>query len=240
MTEEDGLTWVEFEKKLQRLKSRLPKVISRENVSDISKTALKAHLIHVSLLYRYYELAKNSKKLSEEGAVISALILARAAFETTALLYYTYTKIDATIKTGDISKIDDTLMRIMFGEKRQRIAEVPNILAVNILTVIDLLDKEMGKLGVQDIRALYDDLCEFTHPNFSGAFGAYADASKDNPFHCAFGVKPECLDADMPLPFLHTSFIILESCDEDLIKILPEFTKLHESIKPQNDKENKI
>lgn len=188
-------------------------------------------------MYRYYELVKNSENLSKEGAVISALILARAAFETTALLYYTYIKIDAAVKTGSVSEIDDTLMRIMLGEKRQQITEDTNISAVNILTVIDLLNKEMEKLGVPGVRALYDDLCEFAHPNFSGTFGAYADTT-DNPFHCAFGVKPKCVDADMPLPALHTSFIILESCDEDLIKILPKFTKLHENNKPHNN-ENK-
>jgi hypothetical protein len=235
MTEGNGLTWSELEKKLQRLEARLPEAINRKNVSDISKTALKAYLIRASLLYRYYDLAKNSKSLSKEGAVIPALILARAAFETAALLYYTYTKIDAAVETGGVSEIDDILMRIMFGERRQQITEDANISAVNILTVMDLLDKEMEKLGVQGVRPLYDDLCEFAHPNFSGAFGGYA--TEDNPFHCAFAVKLECLDADMPLPFLHASLLILEKCDEDLIEILPKFTKLHESSKPQNDED---
>ena len=237
MTDENGLTWIELEKKLKRLNNRLPKIISRKNVSDISKTALKAHLIHASLLYRYHNLAKNSAGLSKEGAIIPALILARAAFETAALLFYTHTKIDAVVKNRDMSEIDDILMRIMLGEKRQQIAGDTDISAINILTVVDLLDKEMEKFGVQGIRGLYDDLCEFAHPNFSGAFGTYADAAKDNPFHCAFSVEPECLDADMPLPFLHTSLLILEKCDEDLIEILPKFTKLHESSKPQNDED---
>lgn len=235
MAEDNDLTWVEVEKKLQRLETRLPEVINREHVSDISKTALKAYLIRASLLYRYYDLGKNSERLSKEGAVISALILTRAAFETAALLYYTYSKIDAAVKTGDMREIDDILMRIMFGEKQQD----ANISAVNILTVIDLLDKEMEKLGVPHVRALYDGLCEFAHPNLSGTFGAYADATEDDPFHCAFGVKPERLDANMPLPLLYTSLLILEKCDEDLIEILPKFTKLHESNKPQNNEDNK-
>ena len=86
-----------------------------------------------------------------------------------------------------------------------------------------------------DVRALYDDLSEFAHPNFSGALGAYA--TSDKPFHCAFGVKPEHMDIDMPLPFLHTSLLILEKYDEDLIEILPKFTKFLESIKPQSDED---
>lgn len=237
MTDDNGLTWIELEKKLKRLNNRLPKIISRKNVSDISKTALKAHLIHASLLYRYHDLAKNSASLSKEGAIIPALILARAAFETAALLFYTHTKIDTVVKNRDMSEIDDILMRIMFGEKRQQIAGDIDISAINILTVVDLLDKEMGKFGVKGIRGLYDDLCEFAHPNFSGAFGAYADAAKDNPFHYAFGVEPECLDADMPLPLLYTSLLILEKYDRELIEILPKFTKLHESSKPQNDED---
>ena len=237
MAEDNGLTWVELEKKLQHLEARLPEVINREKVSDISKTAMKAYLIHASLLYRYYDLAKNSESLSKEAAVIPALIIARAAFETAALLYYTYTKIDAALKAEGMGEIDDILMKIMLGEKRQPITEEVNISAVNILTVIDSLNKEMEKLGVQGVRALYDDLCEFAHPNFSGALGTYADATEDNPFHCAFGVKPEHMDIDMPLPFLHTSLLILEKYDEDLIEILPKFTKFLESIKPQSDED---
>jgi len=235
MTKGNGLTWSELEKELQRLEARLPEAINRKNVSDISKTALKAYLIHASLLYRYYDLAKNSKSLSKEGAIIPAIILARAAFETAALLYYTYTKIDAALKAEGMGEIDDILMKIMLGEKRQPITEEVNISAVNILTVIDSLNKEMEKLGVPDVRALYDDLSEFAHPNFSGALGAYA--TSDKPFHCAFGVKPEHMDIDMPLPFLHTSLLILEKYDEDLIEILPKFTKFLESIKPQSDED---
>ncbi|MGA2915313.1 MAG: DUF5677 domain-containing protein [Sedimentisphaerales bacterium] len=237
MTEDNDLTWVEVEKQLQRLEARLPKAVNRKNISDISKTALKAHLIHASLLHRCYEIAKNSEKLSKEGSIIPALILARAAFETAALLYYTYIKIDAVVKTGDVSKIDDILMRIMFGERQQKTTENIDIPAINILTVIDSLDNEMKKLGVQDIRALYDELCEFAHPNCNGAFRAYAETTKDNPFLCAFGVKPECLSADLPLPPLYLSLLILEKYDEDLIAILPKFTKLHESIKPPNDED---
>jgi hypothetical protein len=237
MANDNSLTWTELEEKLRHLNDHLPKIISRKEVSDISKSALKAHLIHASLLYRYHDLAKNSARLSREGSIIPALILARAAFETAALLYYTHTKIKTAVKDRDVSEIDNILMRIMFGERQQQITGETNISAINILTVIDLLDKEMEKLGVQGIRGLYDGLCEFAHPNFCGAFGAYADAAKDDPFSCAFGVKPECLDADMPLPFLHTSLLILENYDMALTKVLPEFTKLHESSRPQNDED---
>jgi hypothetical protein len=235
MADDNGLTWTELEEKLKRLSSRLPKIISRENVSDTSKTALKVYLIHASLLYRYHDLAKNSVSLSKERAIVPALILARAAFETAALLFYTYTKIDTVVKSRDIGEIDDILMRIMFGKRQQQIPGDTDISAINILTVIDLLDKEMGKLSVQGIRGLYDNLCEFAHPNFCGAFGSYADTAEDNPFHCAFGIEPECLNADMPLSFLYTSLLILEAYDDELTKILPIFTKLHESSKPQND-----
>jgi hypothetical protein len=238
MEDDNGLTWIELEEKLKRLSGLLPKIISRENVSDTSKTALKAHLIHASLLYRYHDIAKNSVNLSKQGAIVPALILARAAFETAALLFYTYTKIDTVVKSRDVSKIDDILTRIMFGQRQQQIEGDIDISAINILTVIDLLDKEMGKLGVHDIRDLYDGLCEFAHPNFCGAFGSYANTAKDNPFYCAFGVKPECLNADMPLPSLYTSLLILEAYDDELTKLLPTFTRLHESSKPQNDEDN--
>ncbi len=38
-----------------------------------------------------------------------------------------------------------------------------------MLTAIDHLDKEF-----ENLRKMYDTLCEFTHPNYSGVIGSYA------------------------------------------------------------------
>lgn len=66
----------------------------------------------------------------------------------------------------------------------------------NILTAVDRLDKEF--IG---LRRMYDTLCEFTHPNWSGCMGSYSklDAAKytlhlgrehANPPVTAFGLVP--------------------------------------------------
>ena len=43
----------------------------------------------------------------------------------------------------------------------------------NVLTAVNRLDKEFGGL-----RQMYDNLCEFTHPNWSGVMGSYSKIDK--------------------------------------------------------------
>jgi len=235
MTKEKPRKCCVVQKQLDLIEKRLPSLVNRKSVSETSKTTLKAHVIRASLLHRCHELAETSLYLSKRSAIVPALVVARAAFETATLLFYTYEQIDTAMTNKDFSKIDEVLMRIMFGERRQQIANGGNISAINILTVVDRLDKETASLGVDagSIRGIYDDLCEYAHPNFSGTFGAYAEVDEQDHFYVAFGTKRMCLEPDMVLPPLELSLLILEEYDNKLAKILPEFTKLHESNRNQ-------
>lgn len=64
----------------------------------------------------------------------------------------------------DIKKLDDFLMKAIMGSRDK---STP-FEAVNILTAVDKVDKEFDGL-----RKMYDCLCEYTHPNWSGALGSF-------------------------------------------------------------------
>jgi hypothetical protein len=223
-----------IKKQLDGIKERLPTVVKRDLISETSKTALKAHLIRASLLYRHHELAEAAFYLSKRS-VIPALVLARAAFETAALLFYTYDKINGVVSSKTVGSIDEDLIRIMFGERSRQIVNGSNISAINILTVVGKLNKEMDSLGVEggSIQGIYDNLCEYAHPNFSGTLGAYAEYNEQDPFNVAFGTNRTCPKPDEVLPPLEVSLLILDEYDNKLAKILPEFTNLDESDRSQ-------
>jgi hypothetical protein len=61
--------------------------------------------------------------------------------------------------------LDDKFEKLLLGWKAD-----PNFpQAFNILTLIDHLDQQF-----HGVRARYDELSEFAHPNWSGAFGLFA------------------------------------------------------------------
>jgi len=69
------------------------------------------------------------------------------------------------LANGDVPSFDEFLMKGMLGSKDG----TTQLEAYNVLKAVDRLDKKFDGL-----RGLYDTLCEFTHPNWSGAMGSYS------------------------------------------------------------------
>ncbi len=68
------------------------------------------------------------------------------------------------------NKFDEYLRKLLFGWKNDD--DFPSI--PNILNAVDELDKQ-----IDTFRHIYDRLSEVCHPNYSGAFGAYAQINKE-------------------------------------------------------------
>jgi len=213
---EELLTEAEY--LVKQLAENLPSKVSRELVSDTSKTALKAYVIRASLFHRMAELADVAIDLYRRNRLIAALVITRSAFETAALAYHTCKHIEKVVETGKIGDIDETLMKVLFGERLPE-AEWKSI---NILTAIDKLDKE-----APGVRGLYEDLCEFAHPNWSGAMGAYAKADQDY-FNLDFDQKHKNVPPEAGLEALIGALVAFEHSESAMSAILPDFTKIHE------------
>lgn len=202
----------------------LPEKVSPEEVSRISKTALKAHVVRAVLLHRADELTKTALELYQQRKFVSCIVIVRAAFETAALLYYVCKKLGDAIQTKKVDNIDETLMKVLFGQRRIG----TEVQAINILTVIDHLDRETQIDGNSCIRYLYDELCEFAHPNWNGTAGYYAHMDTDS-FVTTFDQEPkELFPHDAILLPLNAALITIEDYDKEMKQILPEFTNLHE------------
>jgi len=203
---------------VKQLAKNLPSRVSRESVSNISKTALKAYVIRASLFHRIIELAGVAIDLYRQDRLIGAYVITRSAFETAALAYHAYKHIERVVETGKIGNIDDTLMKVLFGE---RLPET-EWKSVNILTPIDKLDKE-----AKGVRAMYEVLCEFAHPNWAGAMGAYAKADQDF-FTLDFDQKHENIPPEAGLEALVAALLAFEHSESSMSGMLADFTKIHE------------
>lgn len=215
----------EADELVKQLVNKLPSRVSRGTVSTISKTALKGYAIRASLFHRMTELAEVAIDLYRQDRLIAAIVTTRSAFETAALLYHTYKHIEKVVETGKIGDIDDDLMKVLFGE---RLPDTDYV-SVNILTVIDKLDKVAT--GVRD---MYDGLCEFSHPNWSGVMGAYAKADQDI-FTLNFNQKHENIPPEVGLLALIAALSAFENYESAMSAILPNFTKIHEESRENAD-----
>ena len=158
-------------------------------------------------------------------------MIVRAAFETAALLYYVCKKIRDAVQTKKVDNIDETLMKVLFGQRRNG----TEVQAINIPTTIDHLDKETRIDSNSYVRYLYDELCEFTHPNWNGTAGYYAHMDVDS-FFTTFDQEPkEYFPNDAILLPFNVALMIIEEYDKELKKILPEFTNLHEETWKEKD-----
>ena len=196
----------------------LPTKVSREDVSRTSLSALKAHLIRAGLLHRTADISKAVISLYKQGSYLPAIVLARSSVETFAVLHYFRKKLEKSVESGNSIEIDETLMRVLFGDRESD----DGVDAVNVLTVIDKLDKE-----VDGIRSLYDSLCEVAHPNWSGTVGYYGKV-QDHIYSLSF--EPPHTDYPVEVGLCVVSAILGATLDmdESLRIILSQFTELHE------------
>jgi len=213
------------EQQLQQFKDIIPSDVSREKVSIVSKSALKAYLIRAGLLHRTADLVGAAIVLFKKRKDVPAFILTRASLETFALYYYFIEKVKTAIDSGKVKELDDILMRILFGARNAK----DEVEAINILTVIDKLNRD-----VDGLRSMYDDLSEIAHPNWMGTVGHYGKVV-DSPFNLYFEPTFENVaKEDGRLPPEEGLDVILAilgdliDMDKSAQDILSKFKTLHE------------
>ena len=147
------------------LKDILPKSDAAVSVSKQTKVPFKARVVRGTMLWRLHDLADAACDALRAGRVIPGMILARAALETSALLFVLGKKIRTSIDSHDIGPVDEYLRRLLGGSKYFEEGGEP----YNVQTAISHVGKEDG--FVED---LYAWLSEHTHPNRLGAADAYS------------------------------------------------------------------
>ena len=202
----------------QVLRDSLPKDIYAGSLTLKSKLPFKAISIRELLINRQSELVDAAIVLCEADRLVPAFVVTRAAVETTAVTYLLYRNMKQFVTSRDVHQFSEFLMRGLFGSKNDFTPEE----AVNVLTAIDHLDKES-----EDFRKMYDSLCEFTHPNYAGVFGALG-LMEEETSTLRLGKKYQAVPTLMAVGPLVISLKLFQKYYNDSAKLLTTLNQLFE------------
>jgi hypothetical protein len=101
--------------RIETLESNLPKHLDAMAISQTSKLPWKALLCRECLSWRMAEITRSALDNFEKDKLVAGMILARAAVETTAALWYLCGKVAAAVESKVVGDIDDHLMKLGMG-----------------------------------------------------------------------------------------------------------------------------
>jgi hypothetical protein len=145
------------------------------------KPTFEADYCREAALYRFIELAESSFQLYNANLLIGAVVSARAAQETLAVIWFINSKLEHLAKTKDLVHFTEMTQRLILGWSND--IEFPE--KINVFKCMDSVDKSLKG----EFRKHYEELCEYAHPNYSGTFGAYA-APNPETLEVVFGDYP--------------------------------------------------
>lgn len=199
----------------RQLSSNLPKKIKAASLSHYSKLPFKAFSLREALIHRIAELSEVAVELFESEKLVSAIIMTRAVYETTSVLYWLYKRLKQVCATKELGNIDEFFMKYLFGSKN---GEGP-LESYNILTAIDHTDKDF-----KGYRNAYDSLSEFAHPNWSGLSGAYSKLNRKK-IYLELGKDAGNVPLSVALPLLVGALTLFIYCYNEMETYLLEFNK---------------
>ena len=210
----------------RQLSSNLPKKIKATSLSDYSKLPFKAFSLRGVLIHRITELSEVAIELFELKKIVPAIIMTRAVFETTAVLYWLYKSIKQVCATKEIGNIDEFFMKSLFGSKNEE--RLPE--SYNILTAINHTDKDF-----QGYRNAYNSLSEFAHPNWSGLFGAYSKLNQEKII-LELGKEVGNIPLSVALPLLLGALTLFIDCYNEMETYLLQFNEICDEICQNSNK----
>ena len=211
----------------RRLSSNLPKEIEAASLSLSSKLPFKAVSLREVLIHRIAELSEVAIELFELKKIVPAIIMTRAVFETTAVLYWLYKSIKQVCATKELGNIDEFFMKSLFGSKdEERLPE-----SYNILTAINHTDKDS-----QGYRNAYNSLSEFAHPNWSGLSGAYSKLNREKRI-LELGKELGNIPLSVALPLLLGALTLFIDCYNEMETYLLQFNEICDKICQNTNKD---
>ncbi len=161
----------EIRGRLELLEASLPRRVDAMAVSPTSKLPFNVLCYRETLIWRMSELGRSAFENYENDKLASAILLTRAAVETSAALWYLCGKIEAIAESGIVGDSGDYMMRLMMGSKTD--PALPE--AINVLTFVKRVEKD-----IEGFLHQYDSLSEFAHPNWAGTALLYSKPDPTN------------------------------------------------------------
>jgi hypothetical protein len=155
----------EIRSRLALMEQSLPTRLDAMAVSETAKIPFRALWYRESLFWRMAELGRSALEHFETDTLASAVLLTRAALETSAALWYFRAKVAAVVESGIMGDIHDSLRKLIMGSKSNQ--QLPD--PFNVMKFVDCATKD-----IEGFRQQYESLCEFAHPNWAGTVLMYS------------------------------------------------------------------
>ena len=149
--------------------------IDAMEISRIAQIPYYTLCYRQTLLWRIAELSRNAFDCFVKNDLAAAIILTRAAVETSSALWHVAGKIEKMIKRGAVGNFGEYLTKLRLGRSKELInADEPKAVHVNDF----IRDVERQCKGFEH---QYDLLSDYVHPNWSGTT-IYSQLDHQNAF----------------------------------------------------------
>jgi hypothetical protein len=207
----------EARKRIENIASHLPTSISVASLGVLSKAPYLLLSTREALIWRTEELARCACDMLERNDVAAGILLTRAVIESAAFVWRLKELLE-TRHQYSTAALHDTLRRMHLGWKNDPEFDPEFPEKINILTIIAHMDKKLP-----GVKARYDHLSEFAHPNWSGVAGLFSSTDYQN-YSTDFGrgLRTSGQKENASI-LLATSLDLFEYAYNSISDTLPEF-----------------
>ena len=219
----------EIRENLELLESSLPKRVDGWALSQMSKLPFKVLGYREALAWRMAELSRAAFEEFGKDRIAAAIVLTRAAVETSAALWYLCGKVEASVESAEIGDIDDYLMKMNMGmatdpptDPKTGEAIMPR--PIRIGKFLDSVEKDVNGFNRQ-----YGYLSEYAHPNWAGTVYLYCKFDREKGA-ADFGQNIREPDGTKVIGTgnLSVALLMFERSYNRVADLIPDFTKLCE------------
>ena len=204
----------EVRRRVEKIRERLPLSVSASALGVRSSAPYLLLCLRAALSWRTEELGRCACDVLARDDVAAGILLTRAVIESTAMMWRLKELLEDRDKLGP-EELDNILDKMLYGWKKSA-SELPE--AFNVLTLIDRMDRQF-----RGIRERYDELSEFAHPNWCGAFGLFG-AISETLIGSKFGREVRRLPSkEIAVTALIGYLELFEQVDNWILDHLPQF-----------------
>ncbi|MER8544758.1 hypothetical protein NKH41_03345 [Mesorhizobium sp. M1169] len=157
--------------------------LARARVSNIeltdtlikSRVAWKFAVLRQAFTYRLVDLGETTIEAWNNDNLLSSVVLARAFFETVAIVHSVTMRMQKAVDSRNIGALDDLAMQESFGARLAEWVAETGLRATNVLTALDHMSSE-----IDFAREFYERISETAHPNAFGTQQFYATIDPEN------------------------------------------------------------
>jgi hypothetical protein len=222
---------IEGLKEVDRLLTEL-RALKRQDVKAVKdgevtpKMCWKIECYLQGIVYRTIALCEAGKCCWNASNLLGATIMGRAVIETAAISFRFCREVERGVHSKDVAVIDGAVMKLTFAARHRSLNDImPE--APNILSSIDQLDRFLcDDKQTQNVRNVYEFLCEFAHPNWVGTVGLFGQIDKEE---CTQYFSDEQVIVDRVAAYVVMGLgavSVVHLCHKQVTELLPELAEI--------------